>query len=113
MWYCLLQFTLILQVSTHFLAAYASVPIAYALAYALWLIAGLWIVGGLMEQRTRYLKLEAARLILTLLMVAVSTSWFGTLNLPAIAQGMIGAACLASLLVLWIAFGGDAAARPV
>ena len=112
MWYCLLQFTLILQVSTHFLAAYASVPIAYALAYALWLVAGLWIVGGLMEQRTRYLKLEAARLILTLLMVAVSASWFGTLNLPAIAQGMIGAACLASLLVLWIAFGGDAAARP-
>src|SRR5207245_10906512 len=89
MWYCLLQFTLILQVSTHFLAAYASVPIAYALAYALWLVAGLWIVGGLMEERTRDLKLEAARLILQLLLVLVSADCVGTLKLPAIAHGML------------------------
>ena len=113
MWYCLLQFALILQVSTHFLGAYATVTMAHALAYALWLIAGLWIVGGLMEHRTRYLTLEAARLTVTLLTVAVTKSWFGTLELPAIAQGLIGAACLSSLVALWFIFGRGNAERAV
>ena len=113
MWYCLLQFALILQISTHFLGAYPTVTIAHALAYALWLIAGLWIVGGLMEHRTRFLKLEAARLTVTLLTVSVTKSWFGTLDLPAIAQGLIGAVCLSSLAALWIIFGRGNAARAV
>ncbi len=104
MWYCLVQFVLILQVTTHFLTAYNDASFGSGLAYAIWLVAGLWIVGGLMEQRRPYLPLEAVRLLASLLIVVLSGSWFGTVPLSATAQAVIVVICIASLCALWPIF---------
>ncbi len=104
MWYCLVQFVLILQVTTHFLVAYTSVGIVGGLAYAVWLVAGLWIVGGLMEQKQTYLPLEAIRLLASLLIVVLSGSWFGTVPLSSMAQTAVAIFCVASLCALWPIF---------
>ncbi|HTD03215.1 sterol desaturase family protein [Undibacterium sp.] len=104
MWYCLVQFVLILQVTTHFLNAYKDVSLTAGLAYAVWLVAGLWIVGGLMEQRRPYLQLEIGRLLATLLLVVLSGSWFTAIALPLIAQAVIGLICIASLCAVWSIF---------
>jgi len=105
MWYCLVQFILILQITTHFLGAYKAVSYTAGLAYAAWLVAGLWIVGGLMEQRRPYyLPLEIGRLLATLSLVIVSGSWFTSVMLPAMAQAIIALICIASLCALWPIF---------
>ncbi|GGC80610.1 sterol desaturase family protein [Undibacterium terreum] len=104
MWYCLAQFVVILQIATHFLTAHRSVSVGAGLAYAAWLVAGLWIVGGLMEKRSPYLQLEIARLIASLLIVVLSGNWFGTFALSAAAQAVIAVICIASLCALWPIF---------
>ncbi|MFC5473001.1 sterol desaturase family protein [Paraherbaspirillum soli] len=102
--YCLLQFTIVLLVTTHFLAAQATVPQLECLAYAVWLGAGLWIVGGLMEMRPLYVALEALRLMATAAGVLLGHAWFGAVPLAPLAQGCIIALSLASLTALWRIF---------
>jgi sterol desaturase/sphingolipid hydroxylase (fatty acid hydroxylase superfamily) len=102
--YCLLQFVIVLLITTHFLAAHKAMPLAHSIAYAMWLGTGLWIAGGLMERRTHYAALEALRLIATAAGVVFGGIWFGTIALPALAQAAIAAIAVASLAALWIIF---------
>lgn len=102
--YCGFQFTIVLLVTTHFLTAYKTMPSSHAVAYASWLAATLWIVGGLMENRRRYLAVEGLRLIATAVGVIVAGTWFGGAALPYFAQGTIVAIALFSLVVAWLIF---------
>jgi hypothetical protein len=102
--YCLAQFTILLLITTHFLAAYNAMPLAHSVGYALWLGTGLWIIGGLMEHRLLYVALEAQRLAATTVAVIISGTWFGAVSVPPLVQGALVATTLASLAALWIIF---------
>jgi len=98
--YCIVQFTVITQLATHFLLEYATMSFAERVGYALWLAAGLWIIGGLLERRTRYIALEAVRLAGTAAGVLVSGCWFGGVLLPTWAPPIIAGSAACSLLSL-------------
>lgn len=109
--YCLLQFTLLLLITTHFLTAQPSMPVFHSIGYAAWLGMGLWITGGLMEMRAKYVLLEALRLAATAIGVVTSGFWFGSVVLSSAAQASIVAAAVASLLALLIIFKQPTAAH--
>ena len=104
MWYCLTQFTLVLLITTHFLLNYQRMGWLSESAYAIWLVGGFWIIGGLMEARVLYLKLEYLRLFATMVMVSVSSSWFYTATLALPIRIAIVIACLISLKALHFLF---------
>lgn len=109
--YCATQFTIVLLVTTHFLAAYSAMPLWQRAAYALWLGAGLWSVGGLLERRAHYAAFEAIRLIATAAGVLVAGTWFGLTALPPVALATLLVAAAGSLLALWTVFIRPAAVR--
>lgn len=102
--YCLLQFSAVLLITTHFLSDYSTMPSLQCIAYAVWIGAGLWIVGGLLERRSGYVGLEAIRLLATGIFVAWSGTWFGSVSLPQWAQVSIVVTVFASLFALWRVF---------
>jgi sterol desaturase/sphingolipid hydroxylase (fatty acid hydroxylase superfamily) len=102
--YCIIQFALVLQVTTHYLLEYATMSFAERAGYALWLAAGLWIVGGLLERRASYVALEAIRLTGTAVGVLATGLWFGDVLLPSWAQLSIAGFAACSLLSLWLIF---------
>jgi sterol desaturase/sphingolipid hydroxylase (fatty acid hydroxylase superfamily) len=102
--YCAIQFTIVLLVTTHFLAAGYKLPPAQSIAYAAWLTFGLCTIGGLMEHRPRYLVLEAMRLLATAAGVLLTGAWFGIAALPPFVAAAIVAAALASLIALRLIF---------
>jgi len=102
--YCLLQFTILLLVTTHFLAAQAVMAWPAGLAYAAWLTAGLWIIGGLMEMRPHHIALEALRLGATSAGVWLAKTWFGAVSLTPFMLGAIIVLSLLSMLALWLIF---------
>lgn len=104
MWYCLTQFTLVLLITTHFLLSYQSMDWLSESAYAIWLVSGFWIVGGLMELRSLYLKLEYMRVFATIGLVSVNASWFSIVTLDLPVRIAIVIACLSSLLALRLIF---------
>jgi alkylglycerol monooxygenase len=102
--YCLAQFTILLLITTHFLAAHQSMPLLQSFGYATWLGTGLWIAGGLMEMRPRYVFLEALRLVATAIGAVASGFWFGAIALSTPSQAGVAAGAFASLVALWIVF---------
>ncbi|MBC7501364.1 MAG: sterol desaturase family protein [Herminiimonas sp.] len=98
--YCGVQFSIVLLVATHFLAAHKVMPVGQALAYAGWLCATLWIVGGLMESRARHATFECGRLLATVAAVALTGSWFGVPALSMPIRAAIIALAILSLLAL-------------
>lgn len=104
MWYCLTQSTLVLLITTHFLLNYRSMSWLAESAYAIWLISGFWIVGGLMEARTLYTKMEYLRLFATIVMVSASSNWFSAVQLELPIRLIIVVTCLVSLMVLHFQF---------
>lgn len=102
--YCMAQFAMVLLVTMHFLAAHQSMLPLHSVSYAAWLGAGLWIAGGLMELRTKYMAFEALRLIGTAAGIWITGSWFGMPGLPLSAQAAAVAVAFASLVALWIIF---------
>lgn len=102
--YCLLQFSAVLLITTHFLADYSTMPSLQRLAYAAWISVGLWIVGGLLERRSGYAALEAIRLLATGVLVVWSGTWFGPVSLPEWTQAAIVVAVFGSLFALWRVF---------
>lgn len=107
--YCLAQFTLVLLITTHFLAVHQSVSGADAMLYALWLGSGLWIVGGLMERRSTYRSFEIIRLIATAIGILASGRWFGQVVLPALFQAGVVTTCAISLAMLFHLFNDTSA----
>ena len=104
LFYCMAQFTILLLITTHFLAAHQSMLLLHKVGYGVWLGAGLWIVGGLMEMRPHYVFLEVLRLIATTIGVVASGFWFGGVGLSTLVQMGIVASAFASLGALWIIF---------
>ena len=100
--YCLAQFIILLLTTTHFLAVHSTIPGWPGIVYALWLGAGLWSVGGLMERAPGYSVLESIRLGSTGIGVLATGSWFGVPALSATLQGLIVASALISLAAFWM-----------
>jgi len=98
--YCLAQFTLVLLMTTHFLAIASATSWPEGIAYALWLGTGLGSLGGLMEGRPAYHVLEALRLIGTLLLVISLGKWFGAVSVPVAAQIVLAGVIALSLIAL-------------
>lgn len=99
--YCLVQFTMVLLIATHFLTAQKSMPLAHSAAYGLWLCAGLFSVGSLLERRLYWF--EGARLALTSAAILGGGVWFGGAALPMALQMaalVIGGVSLAWLGIL-------------
>lgn len=102
--YCLLHFSIVLLITTHFLEAFRLMPTMHAAAYAAWIGIGLWTMGGLLERHSGYAALEAVRLIATASLVVWTGAWFGVAALPLIVQAVIVLAALSSLFALWRLF---------
>ncbi len=102
--YCTIQFSIVLLVTTHFLAAYGTMPFPQRAAYALWLAAGLWTVGGLLERRPSHVAFEAIRLLATTAGILASGAWFGAATLPTWAQWSAAGMAAGSLIALWTIF---------
>ncbi|MBY0571699.1 MAG: sterol desaturase family protein [Burkholderiaceae bacterium] len=104
MWYCLAQFALGLNITTHFLLSANTAGSVSLVLYALWLLAGFWIIGGLMQQQKFFMLLEGFRIAICAAMVLTTSSWFGITTLTGTAQACIIAACAACLLALLLIF---------
>jgi alkylglycerol monooxygenase len=83
--YCLIQFALLLGMAMHFLALTAHASLGVLLAYALYLVASMCVIGALMENRRVAYWLEGARTVLTATLPLVLGRWFGVepLDVPA------------------------------
>ena len=102
LWYCLAQFTITMHTTTHFLLSAPTANLLSSTLYALWLFAGFWIVGGLLEQKRKFIILESSRLILGAAMLVYSPMWFGIVHLPSWVQVSMIAIYLISLFWLGI-----------
>lgn len=100
MWYCLVQFTIALQIGTHFLMTFESISVLDAVGYCLWLTASYWFVCGLMDNAKRYVPLEKCRLGVTLLLVVFDPTWFSTTILHVNVRVVIGVVCVLSFIAL-------------
>jgi alkylglycerol monooxygenase len=100
--YVLVQFALLLAMVTQFLAIAADARAPTLLGYAAYLVAGLWLLGGLMESRRWAPWLEGLRVTLTALLPLATGQWFGVGRLDgqtAMAIGVVFA--LSALALLW------------
>lgn len=104
--YCLLQFGLLLAMTTHFLALAAHADLAMLLAYALYLVAGLYTLGAMLEGRRGALWLEALRAGSSAVLPLVFGRWFGVaaLDLRA-ALALLLIFGLSALWLPWLAGG--------
>jgi alkylglycerol monooxygenase len=75
--YVMLQFAMLLGMSMHFLALVPVAGLTTLLAYAGYLVISLCVLGTLMEGRRWAIWIEAARVIATALVPALSGAWFG------------------------------------
>ncbi|HEY8585538.1 MAG TPA: sterol desaturase family protein [Rhodanobacter sp.] len=79
--YALVQFALLLGMATQFLGMAGSADLPALLAYAVYLVVSLWVLGGLMENRPWALWVEGARVLGTALVPALAGRWFGSSEL--------------------------------
>ncbi len=98
--YSFVQFAAILLITTHFLGVAAELPLSQSLLYGIWIAVGLWVVGGLTEQRAGFFWLESVRLIATLLFVALTGQWFGAYSLNMALQALVLVLAVTSLVWL-------------
>jgi sterol desaturase/sphingolipid hydroxylase (fatty acid hydroxylase superfamily) len=75
--YALLQFAVLLGMTTQFLGMAGAASLSTLLAYAAYLVISLWVLGALMEGRRWALWMEGLRVLATALVPAVSGRWFG------------------------------------
>ncbi|MBX9869544.1 MAG: sterol desaturase family protein [Burkholderiaceae bacterium] len=104
MWYCLIQFTICLQIGTHFLTSFESISITQASAYGFWLTFSFFLICGLMEKPAIFAPLEKCRLLVTMILVSVEANWFSTMPLSVTMQILIGVYCIASFIATWKIF---------
>ena len=75
--YVLLQFALLLGMTTQFLGMAGSASLPAMLGYALYLVTGLSVLGALMERRGWALWVEGLRVLATALVPLLIGRWFG------------------------------------
>lgn len=105
-WYALAQFVALIAANSHFLAVLARQSMAMNFMYFAWILTGLVAVGGVLENRRGFLRLEAVRLVALAGYALAAGSWFGFAGVLWIA-GFAGA----SLAGLYLAGGEPRAAR--
>ena len=81
MFYALVQFALLLGMTTQFLGMAGAASLPALLAYAFYLVAGLWVLGALMEGRRWARWAEGLRVLATALVPVLSGRWFGIVHL--------------------------------
>ncbi|MEO5830147.1 MAG: sterol desaturase family protein [Rhodanobacter sp.] len=101
--YVLLQFALLLGMATQFLGMAGTASLAALLAYAVYLVGSLSVLGGLMEGRARASWLEGARTVTTALVPLLSGRWFGISHLDGrIAMALAVVFGLSALALPWL-----------
>ncbi len=101
--YALVQFALLLGMATQFLGMAAQSSLSGLLVYALYLVASLCVLGGLMESRAWARWAETARVLGTALVPALSGRWFGDDHLDGYLVLAIGLAFgLSALALPWL-----------
>jgi sterol desaturase/sphingolipid hydroxylase (fatty acid hydroxylase superfamily) len=101
--YCLVQFALVLGMTTQFLDLSARADLATLLAYAGYLVGSLTVLGALMEGRAAARWAEAVRVLATASLPLATGRWFGVPQLDVrVAAGLmlvygLGAVALAGL----------------
>lgn len=75
--YVLVQFALLLGMTTQFLGMAGTASLAALLSYALYLVAGLCVIGALMEGRRWAPWAEAVRVLATAAVPLLGGRWFG------------------------------------
>jgi hypothetical protein len=111
--YALLQFALLLAMATQFLGMAGTASFSALLAYAVYLVASLWVLGALMEARRWAPWVEAVRLLATALVPALIGQWFGYSHLDghiAIAIAIVFG--LGALALPWVLGSHHADALP-
>jgi alkylglycerol monooxygenase len=99
--YVLVQFALLLGMTTQFLGMAETAGLTALLAYAAYLVTSLCVLGALMEGRRWAPWLEALRVLATALVPAVSGQWFGNGRLDGHIAWAIGVIFGVSVLALW------------
>ncbi|MCW8808959.1 MAG: sterol desaturase family protein [Rhodanobacter sp.] len=101
--YCLVQFALLLGMATHFLGLTAHASLGTLLAYGLYMVASLSVIGALMESRRAAFWLEGARTLLTAMLPLLLGRWFGVDHLTThAALALLVVFGLSALLLPWL-----------
>ena len=79
--YVLVQFALLLAMATQFLGMASTASLSTLLAYAAYLVAGLCVLGALMEGRALARWAEGVRVLATALVPLFGNRWFGISHL--------------------------------
>jgi sterol desaturase/sphingolipid hydroxylase (fatty acid hydroxylase superfamily) len=93
--YCLVQFVALISANSHFLNVLPKAGLATTVAYFFYITIALITIGGVLENRPEFFRLETARLLLTATAVIVAGSWFGGVHDSRVIAG-VAAFCLVS-----------------
>ncbi len=101
--YALVQFALLLGMTTQFLGMAGAASLSVLLAYALYLVASLCVLGALMEGRRWALWAEGLRVLATALVPLLVGRWFGIGHLNSRTALAIAAVFgLSALVMPWL-----------
>jgi hypothetical protein len=98
--YCLVQFIALISANSHFLNVLPNAGLATTLAYFLYITIALITIGGVLENRLEFFRLETARLLLTAVAVIVTGSWFGGVHDTRVIAGVVAFCVLSSAALL-------------
>jgi sterol desaturase/sphingolipid hydroxylase (fatty acid hydroxylase superfamily) len=101
--YCLVQFVALISANSHFLNVLPKAGLATTLAYFLYITIALITIGGVLENRPEFFRLETARLLLTAIAVIITGSWFGGVHDPRAIAGVVAFCVLSSAGLLFAA----------
>jgi alkylglycerol monooxygenase len=111
--YVLIQFALLLAMATQFLGMAATASLPALLAYAAYLVTGLYVLGALMEGRALARWAEGARVLATAMVPLLSGRWFGISHLDVqIALAMAAAFGLSAVALPWLGRSSTVGAAP-
>ena len=102
--YCLLQFALVLGMGVHFLQVAPTLALLPVIAYLVFLVGSLGVIGALLEGRRLAPWLELPRVLVLALVPGLTGQWLDGSVLPMalrIAFAVIGAASVIGLLLAW------------
>jgi hypothetical protein len=110
--YCLLQFALLLGMTTQFLDLSATAGLPVLLGYAAYLVGSLTVLGALMEGRPGARAIEAVRVLATALLPWLTGRWFGIDALDGrLAIGLLAVFAGSALALVALAIPASAVSR--